>query len=519
MLETFTEAAKQSLFFARYEASKTGSSAIEVEHLALGVLRADLALGWKVFPSRDDIRKVRDRIEREIPKGAEVTASVDIPLSMHCQRVLSYATAEAERLGDKNTGTVHLLMGILRENGSVTAGVLREYGVTVERLDTPGPVAPIAIEGIRNLVTEAGQGKLPALIGRERELEQMIQILSRRTRSNAVLVGEPGVGKESLVFGLARRVADDAVPEGLLDAPIYAVDARDLAREFSPNRPQTPAHVRAALDVDGAILYVRGLFDLREALPLAAKHFKEKQARWIATAGPLSFRLALDRDDEVARCFEAVSVAAPTAEETVAIVDAAKEGFERFHGVAISAEAVQAAVVAAGRFLRDRSLPDSVLDLIDDAGARVKLRSAALPPNVTAIKRRLSELVQEMERAIATHHFEEAKRLSDSVDKLRAELAGMKSELPAAKQQKSVSAEDVLEAVAARCLISVEAVKAALARAEEPDLMTKLCARIPPGRRDWVPGLYAHLTTCSSDDAEQLAEAIRDYSRLIKLAT
>jgi len=521
MFEAFTETAKQSLFMARYEASQTGSSAIEVEHLVLGVLRANLQLGWKFFPSRNDTGNARQRIQREIPKGKSVSTSVDIPLSLHCQRVVSYATAEAERLGDKGIGAVHLLLGIMRENTSAAAGILRDYGVTIERLEEaaqgkmPGP-APAAIEGIRNLVTEAGQGKLPALIGREHELEQMIQILSRRTKSNVVLIGEPGVGKESLVLGLAQRIADEAVPDGLVKAPIFAVDARDLAREFSPVRPQTPVPVRAASDLAGAILYVRGLFDLREAMPLVAQYFKESKVRWIATAAPLSFRLALERDDEVARCFEAVSVLPPTAEDTVEIVNAAKAEFERFHGVVISAEAVQAAVVAAGRFLRDRSLPDSVLDLIDDAGARVKLRAEGLPPEAVALTRRLREVVRDYNRAVAAYEHERAMKLHGLGEKLRAELAKVKTDQP----QKSVSAEDVLEAVAARILASVEAVKAALARAEEPELITELWAKIPPGRRDWVPGLYAHLTSCSRDDAEQLAEAIRKvYSRLMRLAT
>jgi ATP-dependent Clp protease ATP-binding subunit ClpC len=373
MLETFTELAKQSLFFARYEAGTTGSPAIEVEHLVLGLLRADLPLFWKVFPSRNDISQVRERIWGKIPKNTQVSTPVDLPLSLSCQHVMSYAAAEAERLGAKNTGTVHLLLGILKENMSAAAGVLRECGLTVKRLDEAAQgkmpeAAAVPLVGLRNLVQEAGQGKLPALIGRERELEQMIEILSRRTKSNAVLVGEPGVGKESLVFGLAQRIADEAVPDGLLKTPILPVDARDLAREFSPSRPQTPAAVRAALETEGAIIYVRGLFDLREAMPLVTGHFKEKKTRWIATSGPVSFRLALERDDEVARCFEAVGVAAPTADETVEIVNAAKHGFERFHGVVISAEAVQAAVLSAGRFLRQRSLPDSVLDLIDDGG-------------------------------------------------------------------------------------------------------------------------------------------------------
>jgi len=316
-----------------------------------------------------------------------------------------------------------------------------------------------------------------------------------------------GVGKESLVFGLAQRIADEAVPDGLLKTPILPVDARDLVREFSPSRPQTPANVRAALETEGAIIYVRGLFDLREAMPLVARHFKEKKTRWIATSGPVSFRLALERD-EVARCFEAVGVAAPTADETVEIVNAAKLGFERFHGVVISAEAVQAAVLSAGRFLRQRSLPDSVLDLIDDAGARAKVRADALPPEAVALKRRLREVGQEYDRAVASYEREQAMRLYELGAKLRMELAHMRTE-----PQKNVSAEDVFEAVAARCLLSVDAVKAALAGPDQPDLINELWAKVPPGRRDWVAGLYAHLATCSGDDAEQLAEAIRKVKR------
>jgi ATP-dependent Clp protease ATP-binding subunit ClpC len=526
MFETFTETAKQSIFFARFEASKSGSSAIEPEHLALGLLRADFQLGSRLFATNDDLLKARDRLQQGIPMEKSVPVSVDMPLSRSSQRVISYAAAEAERLGQANTGTVHLLLGIMRENTSKAASVLRELGVTIEQLDeaaqgkTAQPAAPVVIDGLRNLVHEASQGRLPALIGRERELEQMIQILSRRTRSCPVLVGEPGVGKESLVFGLAQRIADGLVPDHLLNVQILAVDARDLAREFSPNRPPVPAHVRSALQAGPAvILYVRGLFDLREAVPLLAMHFKERKAGWIVTSSPLSYRLALERADELAHCFEAVSVLPPAPDETVAIADSAKGGFEGFHGVVISPEAIQAAVLASGRLLRHRSLPDSVLDLMDDASARVRLRQEALPPELFALKRRGYGIAQERERAIRQHNFEEAQRLSELESSVRAEFIQMKEALPARAQEKIVTAEDIFEAAAVRLSVTVDAVKTAVAREDHPDLISDLHAKIPPGRRDWVAGLYAHLATCSHADAEHLASAIQTVKKRLSDAT
>src|ERR1017187_8507751 len=216
MFERYTETARRVIFHARYEASKFGSPYIETEHLLLGILRTDGILAMRLFNAPDKVESIRERIEKQFPQQREkITTSVDLPVSQQCKRVLTYAAEEAARLNDERIAAGHLLLGLLRVEECVASKIMAENGLTsahVEQALLPAAGAILPLPGsFRDLTAAALDGALNALIGRERELDRVIQILSRRARNNPALIGEPGVGKNALVEGLAQRIADGVV--------------------------------------------------------------------------------------------------------------------------------------------------------------------------------------------------------------------------------------------------------------------------------------------------------------------
>ena len=516
MFERYTETARRVIFQARYEASNFGSPYIETEHLLLGILRTDGILAMRLFNAPDKVESIRERIEKQFPQRERVTTSVDLPVSQECKRVLTYAAEEAARLNDERIAAGHLLLGLLRVEECVASKIMAENGLTsahVEQALLPGAGAgPIAVPWLpgsfRDLTAAALDGALNALIGRERELDRVIQVLSRRARNNPVLIGEPGVGKNALVEGLAQRIADGAVPETLLERPILAIDASALlSNPLFPNRPN-------------AILYVQGLFDLAgkgagwsvlEAIRVLEPHIGNGM-QCIATGTPYGLRLTVERAGSLASQFEVVPVLPPGEEEAIRIVTGVKGQYEKFHGVVISDEAVESAVAASRWFLRHRHLPDRAIDLIDDAGARAKMRSESEPAEIVEIRKRLRMVVRLMEKAIANHEFEKARSYSEEERKERQKLHLMRDELGRKPQSNAVGAEDIVEAVAGRAGVPVQAIRSLLERKEvEPmELVAReLAARFPVGGREWAEALAAYLAGCSVEDAEGLAAAIR----------
>jgi ATP-dependent Clp protease ATP-binding subunit ClpC len=517
MFEKYTETARRVIFHARYEASKFGSEYIETEHLLLGILRTDGFLAMRLFKAPEKVASIRELIEKQFPQREKISTSVDLPVSRQCKRVMAYAAEEAARLNDERIATGHLLLGLLRVGECAASKIMAESGLTfaqVEQALLPGAGAgPVAVpalpESSRDLTAAARDGALNPLIGRERELDRIIQILSRRARNNPVLIGEPGVGKNALVEGLAQRIADGVVPETLAERPILAIDASSLLSKPSfPNRPN-------------AILYVHGLFDLAgkgagwsvlEAIRVLEPHLMHGGMQCIATGTPFGLRLTVERAESLASRFEVVPVLPPTEEEAIRMVSGVKEQYEKFHGVVFTDEAIETAVSASRWFLRHRQLPDRAIDLIDDAGARVKLRSQGEPPAIVEIRKGIRRVVQLMEKAIADHEFEKARSFSEEERRERQNLQRLRDELGQTPQIDVVNPEDVVEAVASRARVPVEAVKNLLERKEvEPvDLIAReLAAQFPVGGREWAESLAAYLAGCSVEEAESLGAAIR----------
>jgi ATP-dependent Clp protease ATP-binding subunit ClpC len=469
MFERYTETARKAVFFARYEASQFGSQYIETEHMLLGLLRTDGPLALRLLKAPGKIESIRGQIEKQSPRRPKVSTSMDLPLSQECRRVLTYGAKEADGLHHKHIAPEHLLLGLLREETCVASKIMVENGLTLAQLEQelnqlspagtpvtePTHVSSPAMGALRDLTAAARNGVLSPLIGRERELERTIQILARRTKNNPVLIGEPGVGKNAIVQGLAQRLAS------LAERPILAIDASSL---LSSGQGEKLAEIASR---PNAILYVQGLFDLAgksggwgvlEAIRVLEPHLGHGGLQCIATGTPSGLRLTLERAETLARHFEVVPVLPPSEEEAIRIVSGVKEQYEKFHKVAVTHEAIETAVAASRWFLRHRHLPDRAIDLIDEAGACVRLRC---------------------DREIPSSNI--------------------------------VTAEDIVEAAAKRAGAPVAVVESVLRvkQVDQLELIAKeLAAHISIGR-EWTEGLVAWLASCSAEEAEKLAQAIR----------
>jgi ATP-dependent Clp protease ATP-binding subunit ClpC len=435
MFERYTEKARRVIFFARYEASQFGAQAIEAEHILLGLLREDKQLTQKFFRSpHSTVESIRKEIEGRSPLRDKVSASVDLPLSPSAKRVLGYAADESERLGHRHIGTEHLLLGIMREEKSGAAEILYERGLRLnqiredltrahhnERALAQKKDAPHLAEFSRDLTEAAATDQLDPLIGREAEIERVIQILCRRTKNNPVLIGEPGVGKTAIVEGLAQRIISNDVPPFLRDKRILALDL-SLIVAGTKYRGQFEERLkmimRELIENPHYIVFIDELHTLvgagsaegsLDAANILKPALSRGEIQCIGATTPAEFRKTIEKDRSLERRFQAVKVPPPTEEETIKILDGIKERYETFHQVRYTQEALDMAVFQSHRYIPDRFLPDKAIDIIDESGARVKLREAHLPAEILDSQRKLRRHTANYERATAERDFERAK--------------------------------------------------------------------------------------------------------------
>src|SRR5574338_170202 len=399
MFERYTEKARRVIFFARYEASKFGSPYIETEHLLLGLLREDKALTNRFLRSHASVESIRKQIEGHTTIREKVSTSVDLPLSNECKRVLAYAAEEAERLSHKHIGTEHLLLGLLREEKCFAAEILHERGLRLSAVreelarTSQEKAAPqrsressLLAEFSRDLTQSAMDSQLDPLVGRDAELERVIQILCRRTKNNPVLIGEPGVGKTAIVEGLAQRIADGDVPSFLADKRILALDL-SLIVAGTKYRGQFEERLKTIMkelmENQNAIIFIDELHTLvgagsaegsLDAANILKPALSRGEIQCIGATTPAEFRKSIEKDRSLERRFQAVKVPPPSEAEAVSILDGVRERYESFHQVRYTDEALHAAVYQSHRYIPDRFLPDKAIDVIDEAGARVKLR-------------------------------------------------------------------------------------------------------------------------------------------------
>src|ERR1700748_140941 len=422
MFERYTEKARRVIFFARYEASQFGSPYIETEHLLLGLLREDKALANRFLRSHSAVESIRKQIEGHSTIREKVSTSVDLPLSHECKRVLAYGAEEAERLNHKHIGTEHLLLGLLREVKCFAAEILHERGLRLstireelarsqsEKVASNRPKeSSLLSEFSRDLTQAAMDGTLDPLIGRDYELERVVQILCRRTKNNPVLIGEPGVGKTAIVEGLAQRIADGDVPSFLADKRVLALDL-SLIVAGTKYRGQFEERLKTIMkelmENQNSIVFIDELHTLvgagsaegsLDAANILKPALSRGEIQCIGATTPGEYRKSIEKDRS-----------------------------EKFHALTYTDDAINFAVSHSNRYIPDRFLPDKAIDLVDEAGARVKLRQTSLPEEITEVQKRIKFIVHRMENAIANHEFEKARFYSDEERKERENLRALR---------------------------------------------------------------------------------------------
>jgi ATP-dependent Clp protease ATP-binding subunit ClpC len=437
MFERYTEKARRVIFFARYEASQFGSPYIETEHLLLGLLREDKMLTNRFLRSHSVVESIRKQVEGHTTIRGKVSTSVDLPLSNESKRVLAYAAEEAERLGHKHIGTEHLLLGLMREENCFAANMLKERGIEIAKVREELVALPNkAAEGstpetaparnlTRDLTQAALDGELESLVGREQELDGIIEILGRRNRKNVVLVGERGVGKTAIVEGLSQRVADGNVPSFLAEAQIVAFEVQQIpgtANDVTKLAVQVIQMARALADASNAILFIDDLHALLSPAFDAGSQkgvevFKSLMLggtrQFIGTATPGEYRELIQAAPWVSDCFRAVHVGPLDEESTLRVLLVRKHQYEKFHGVTYSNEALECAAHCGTRFLPENPLPGKAIELLDAAGARVRLRQGGVPEEIVEAQKRIKFIIHRMDSAVASHEFAKARFYED----------------------------------------------------------------------------------------------------------
>ena len=422
------------MFFARYEASQLGSISIETEHLLLGLIREGKGLTSRIFArSHLSLENIRKEIEGRTVFREKVSTSVEIPFSTETKRVLQFSAEEADRLLHNYIGTEHMLLGILREERSVAATILSEKGMRLNTVRedivqllnekttlTRVKETPLLAEFSRDLSDAAMKNKLDPLVGRTVEVERVQQVLCRRTKNNAVLIGEPGVGKTAIVEGLAQRVVCGDVPHFLADKRMLALDI-SLIVAGTKYRGQFEERLKAIMkeltENPNIIVFIDELHTLvgagsaegsLDAANILKPALSRGEIRCIGATTPAEYRKYIEKDRSLERRFQAIKVDPPSEAESLEILNGVKERYESFHHVAYSDEAIEAAVYQSSRYITDRFLPDKAIDLVDEAGARVKLREAGYSEEFSEINKSIRVAVEQMENATVQKDYERA---------------------------------------------------------------------------------------------------------------
>src|SRR6202049_4512687 len=475
MFERYTEKARRVIFFARYEASQFGSPYIETEHLLLGLLREDKALANRFLRSHAAVDSIRKQIEGHTTVREKVSTSVDLPLSHECKRVLAYGAEEAERLNHKHIGTEHLLLGLLREEKCFAAEILHERGLRLstireelqrsqsEKVASNRPKeSSLLSEFSRDLTQAAMDNTLDPLIGRDYELERVVQILCRRTKNNPVLIGEAGVGKTALVEGLAQLIADGDVPSFLAEKRILALDL-SLIVAGTKYRGQFEERLKTIMkelmENQNAIIFIDELHTLvgagsaegsLDAANILKPALSRGEIQCIGATTPAEYRKSVEKDRSLERRFQAVKVSAPGEDEAICVLQGVRDRYEKFHAVTYTDEPIQYAVYLSSRYIPDRFLPDKAIDLVDEAGARVKLRQATLPDEVAEVQKRVKFITHRMETAIANHEFEKARFYSEEERKEKENLRAVRERLKMDDTNTGIVTREDIEDVVSR---------------------------------------------------------------------
>jgi len=458
MFEKFTDKARRVVVLAQEEAKLLNHNYIGTEHILLGLIHEGEGVAAKALESLNiSLEQVREQVQEIIGQGQQAPSG-HIPFTPRAKKVLELSLREALQLGHSYIGTEHLLLGLIREGEGVAAQVLTKLGADTNKVrqqviqllsgyqgnetvsvgaDTPPPQqkgSQILDQYGKNLTQAAAEGKLDPVVGREREVERVMQILARRTKNNPILIGEPGVGKTAVVEGLAQAIVAGNVPEILRGKQLYTLDMGSLIAgsryrgDFEERLKKVTKEIRTRGDIITFIDEIHTLVGAgaAEGAIDAASILKPMLARGeLQTIGATTldeYRKHFEKDAALVRRFQTVLVNEPSPALAINILKGLRDRYEKHHKVTITDEAVVAAVSMSDRYITDRQLPDKAIDLIDEAGARLKLSFLSAPPELKEAQQKVEEAKQAKEQAIADQDFELAAQKRDEEKKLNAEL-------------------------------------------------------------------------------------------------
>ena len=456
MYERFTDRARKVMQLANQEAQRFNHEYVGTEHVLLGLIKEGSGVAANVLRNLDvDLRKIRNEVEKIVQAGPEMVTMGKLPQTPRAKKVIEYAIEEARNLNHNYVGTEHLLLGLLREQEGVAAQVLMNLNLKLEEvreevlnllghgMDAGGESergatskgnkskTPALDSFGRDLTDLARQGKLDPVIGRQNEIERVIQVLSRRTKNNPVLLGEAGVGKTAIVEGLAQMIVDGNVPELLRDRRIVVLDLAMMVAG-TKYRGQFEERIKAVMNevrrAKNTILFIDELHTLvgaggAEGAIDASNVLKPALARGevqcIGATTLDEYRKYIEKDGALDRRFQTIVVEPPSKSEALEILRGLRDRYEAHHRVQITDEALEASVELSDRYISGRCLPDKAIDVVDEAGARVRLKAMTRPPDLKDLDEQIERLNQDKEEAVANQDFERAASLRDQADKLK----------------------------------------------------------------------------------------------------
>ncbi|MGP4070434.1 ATP-dependent protease ATP-binding subunit ClpC [Halobacillus sp. B29] len=486
MFGRFTERAQKVLALAQEEAVRLGHNNIGTEHILLGLVSEGEGIAAKSLTALGlEASKIQQEVEKLIGKGEKVSQTIHY--TPRAKKVIELSMDEARKLGHSYVGTEHILLGLIREGEGVAARVLNNLGVSLNKArqqvlqllgnnestggqnrrggGSGGQAAsantPTLDSLARDLTTIAKEGNIDPVIGRGKEIERVIQVLSRRTKNNPVLVGEPGVGKTAIAEGLAQQIINNEIPEILRDKRVMTLDMGTVVAgtkyrgEFEDRLKKVMEEIRQAGNI---ILFIDELHTLigaggAEGAIDASNILKPSLARGelqcIGATTLDEYRKYIEKDAALERRFQPIQVDEPTLDESVQILQGLRDRYEAHHRVTIPDDSIESAVRFSDRYITDRFLPDKAIDLIDEAASKVRLRSYTAPPNLKELEQKLEEVRKEKDAAVQSQEFEKAASLRDSEQRLRDELEETKDEWKEKQGQEDseVTVEDIASVV------------------------------------------------------------------------
>jgi ATP-dependent Clp protease ATP-binding subunit ClpC len=489
MFERFTEKAIKVIMLAQEEARRLGHNFVGTEQILLGLIGEGTGIGPKVLKSMGvNLKDARVEVEKIIGRGSGFVA-VEIPFTPRAKRVLELSLEEARQLGHNYIGTEHLLLGLIREGEGVAARVLENLSVDLSKVrsqiirslgdntelasgtNTTRSKTPTLEEFGTNLTQKATEGRLDPVVGRAKEIERVIQILGRRTKNNPVLIGEPGVGKTAIAEGLAQRIANRDIPDTLDDKRVVALDIGLLIAgtkyrgEFEERLKKIMDEVRTANNIILVIDEVHTLIGAGaaegaiDAANILKPALSRGELQCIGATTLEEYRKHIEKDAALERRFQPVMVGEPSVEETIEILYGLRERYEKHHKLVISDEALTAAAKFADQYIADRFLPDKAIDLIDEAGSRVRLMNSQLPVAAKELDQELREILKSKDEAVRNQDFEKAGQLREREMEIKAQIQAIAQSKKGASESTNktptVTEEDIAEIVAAWTSIPV----------------------------------------------------------------